>query len=54
MRLRVDVVEQGKRYAAGSTGTVVHVHRGGGYIVELTRPTHGVVTVEAGDINAID
>jgi hypothetical protein len=47
VRLTSDVLEQGSLYPAGSTGTVVHVHRdGAAFEVEITHPGHDVITVE--------
>lgn len=54
VRLTAGLSDQGKTYPAGSTGTVVHVHRGGvAFEVEITAPMHGVVTVAANAVEAV-
>jgi hypothetical protein len=54
VRLTCDLREQGRLYAAGSSGTIVHVHRvGGAFEVEITHPCHYVVTVEPESLEAL-
>lgn len=54
VRLTSAVRDGDVAYPAGSTGTIVHVYRGGEALeIEVTTPLHGVITVGAAAVEAL-